>query len=310
MKIYVLPFWVLVVLGGVVFAQEESESKDSGHDLQSSSETQTEYDLNEQKAAFRELVCARAADISSPLQTQAISIAREHRYIDERFDAAIYRVMREVLEPEKWETAAVSNALNLLPLSKLDPKVQSKLVFECYNHASTQLPILKRSRVSTRSTELIIERLKKFLSEHPAELTELIKQGLKSKDLPNSAYTLFAKIGEKGIPLLPMVLEVAHSEDPEVASRALNAANNLLRQSQASAPIVAAKAAVVAPIDAKITKYAEAIISRYDVNKDGFLTEDESEKMLMPVPKSADLNGDRLITANEYGFYMQSKSKR
>lgn len=64
-------------------------------------------------------------------------------------------------------------------------------------------------------------------------------------------------------------------------------------------------------LEEKYTRYAERLISRFDANNDGQLTEPEWSKMLMS-PKAADSNGDGAITLEEYATWtsiQQSKKQ-
>ena len=55
--------------------------------------------------------------------------------------------------------------------------------------------------------------------------------------------------------------------------------------------------------------YGERIVARNDKNKDGVLVASEWKSMLMN-PAPADANRDGRITAEEYGFYIQNRSKK
>ena len=56
-------------------------------------------------------------------------------------------------------------------------------------------------------------------------------------------------------------------------------------------------------------KYAERLITRFDKNKDGELTQSEWKEMLMS-PAAADANGDGRITLDEYGLWMETRGKK
>ncbi len=65
----------------------------------------------------------------------------------------------------------------------------------------------------------------------------------------------------------------------------------------------------VGQVDEKTLKYAEKIIGRYDLNKDGAITATEWKDMLID-PSPADANRDGRVTTMEYAQWMQQRSKR
>jgi len=65
----------------------------------------------------------------------------------------------------------------------------------------------------------------------------------------------------------------------------------------------ASYAAEVAPAPAKVVRYAEVLIKRYDTNGDGVLQREEWEKM-SGTPQAIDLDGDGLITKEKLVWYL------
>ncbi|MEL7267322.1 MAG: EF-hand domain-containing protein, partial [Planctomycetota bacterium] len=62
-------------------------------------------------------------------------------------------------------------------------------------------------------------------------------------------------------------------------------------------------------VDDRYLKYAKRLVPKYDKNKDGSLQPTEWKRM-MSDPSAADVNADGKITINEYGAFLQNRSKR
>ncbi|QDT11522.1 hypothetical protein [Planctomycetes bacterium K23_9] len=292
------------VLGtGTLSAQKISADK------QKAEVSATEVGVSELEDKFRDVTCMQAANFSSTAQSEAIRIVRERGYRDERFDAVVYRILREVCEPGKLNMLQATNGLSLLPHSTLELKVQIKLTYECFVTARQQAAALKKGRVNSRAEEIIAEKAERYLAMHPSELTEVLRARLKTRDLPVFGYKLLGYLGDLEQTLLPLVIDAAGSEQPDEASAALLAADACFKRMQPDQAKAIADENAKADVDEKMLKYAERIISRYDLNKDGNLSEQEGAKMLMS-PMSADYNGDRLVTVNEYGRWLRSRQKK
>jgi hypothetical protein len=63
------------------------------------------------------------------------------------------------------------------------------------------------------------------------------------------------------------------------------------------------------PLAAKIVRYATRVVAKYDANANGWLEQDEW-RLMGGKPQSADGNGDRLITVEEFAQYVANYSQR
>ncbi|MCS7467562.1 hypothetical protein NZK35_12990 [Stieleria sp. ICT_E10.1] len=251
---------------------------------------------------YRELICARAADASDPNQDQAIDLALRQRYVDARFDAIIRQSMQNASRPERWNVEELSRAIKLLPLCTLPSQEQAELVFECYLECE-----------DSKTDSRLQNQLKQVLRRHPDSTSRLVNERLRQTDDPKSVLPLVDIVGSSTEATLPRLMELAKSDDPEVAVWAMNWIPSLMEQvrklNQQSRQLAEQKKLGVDGLDSKMVAYAKRIIGRYDTDGDQELTPAEYEKMLQsPAVADADENGR--ISIAEYAAWLQARSRR
>ncbi len=77
----------------------------------------------------------------------------------------------------------------------------------------------------------------------------------------------------------------------------------------AASPAVSEEAVKNVDVNSKNYEFANRMLTRYDLNKDGALTVDEWDKMIIK-PTPADANSDGRITIPEYAAWLESRSSK
>nr|WP_143548260.1 hypothetical protein [Rhodopirellula sp. SM50] len=251
---------------------------------------------------YRELICARAADASDPNQDQAIDLALRQHYVDARFDAIVRQSMQDASPPERWDVEELSRAVKLLPLCTLPPQEQAELVFACYLQCQ-----------DSKSDSRLRSHLKQVLRRYPDPTSRLVNERLRQTDDPKSVLPLVDIVGSSTEATLPRLMELAKSEDPEVAVWAMTWIPNLIEQvrklNQQSRQLAEQKKLGVDGLESRMVEYAKRIIDRYDTDGDQELTPAEYEKMLQS-PQVADTDDNGRISIGEYATWLQARSRR
>ena len=287
--------------------------------------TDHQVDLDASEAKFRKLICERAADFDSEEQAMAIQILANHGYRDERFDVALFAVVRQCVQNNQWDNAKIENLIRLMPSSTLEPGVRAKLLLDCFVKCDQVVTELRANGKSTSKTRSQLSSLLKELRAYPEELGHLLKTRLAEPDCETVLLDVVLMATESRKELLPVVMKVAESSDKAKATKSLFVASELIRNlrkeeqtalqnakrlaAEAAKNPAAVANAPAGPVDDRYLSYAQRIVDRYDKNGDSVLVTSEYEKMLM-TPKPADFNRDNRITVDEYARYLQSRTTK
>ncbi len=290
---------IALLVGASHCAAQVSEPAPSSE--KSTADTATGSVVDAVEKDYRELICKRAADASDLHQDQAIELALRQNYLDARFNAIVRQSMQNASHPERWNVDELTRAVKLLALCTLPPEEQAELVFECYLECD-----------DSKSDSRLRNQLKQVLRRYPDPTSRLVNERLRQTDDPKSVLPLVDIVGSSTEATLPLLMELANSEDPEVAEWAMTWIPNLMPQvrklNQQSRQLAEQRKLVLKGADEKMLKYAERIISRYDANGDKELSPAEYEKMLQS-PEVADADENGRVTIAEYAAWLQSRSR-
>ncbi|WP_182865504.1 hypothetical protein [Stieleria mannarensis] len=267
-----------------------------------SAETDPVSVVDSVEAAYRELICSRAADETDANQDQAIDLALQQRFVDARFDAIIRQSMQNAPNPQRWNVEELSQAVKLLPLCTLDPVEQAELVFRCYLECG-----------DSKADYSLRKELRQVLRRHPNPTSRLVNERLQQGDDPKSVLPLVDIVGDSTEATLPLLMDYAKSDEPEIAAWAMGKIPELIEQvrklKQQSDRIAEQRRLGIEGLDSKMVEYAKRIIGRYDVDGDQELSPEEYAKMLQS-PAEADTDENGRISWGEYAAWMQSRYRR
>ncbi|MCA9137557.1 MAG: hypothetical protein KDB00_12385 [Planctomycetales bacterium] len=280
-------------------AQIGSAEAQSADEVTAKPEDSVSNELDKIEAEYRELICMRAADASSELQTRAIELALRHRYVDARFDAVIRKAMQDVSQADNWDVQRVAKATKLLPLCTLSVKERTELAFGCYLASG-----------NSRADRELQRDLRRYLASAPDETSRLVHEQMLAGNPPASIFELVTIAGQSTDATLPLLMKIAKSDDAGSAEKAMllipNVIENLKSHTQKRIAANELQKLGVTELEEKYVSFAERIVARYDRNKDGKLDSGEYGTMLMS-PASADLDHDGEITIHEYAAMLQKQ---
>lgn len=295
-------FAFFVIAGSSSLAQTSDTPKNQDLETQSSDRVSA---IDAVEAEYRELICSRAADFSQPDQVQAINIARWQKYVDARFNDVVGRIMRNAAKPNRWDREAVLRSELLLPLTTLNTKERTELVFICVLACGDS-----KAESSTR------KKLQGWLEKEPDETSRLVLLRLSEPDVPASLFSLANITGSSTYAILPLLMKYAKLDDDKISAAAIgvipDTISSLRKRDERELELkaqTAIESALGEDLDPKFVAYAKRIIEKYDSNDDQILTPLEYRKMLMS-PAQADANGDGDISVFEYAAFMQSAKDR
>lgn len=258
--------------------------------------------LESAEADYRELICSTAADFTKRNQESAIRIARDLEYVDERFNEPIRQVLGTAKKPDVWDAQEIGRAEQLMDVCTIEATERMKLAFHCYLQCGDD-----------RSDSNLRRRFQNRLAKLPDETSRLLKERLSRGEYPSQLMDLVRIVGDSSESILPLVMDAARSDDPDLGVRAMYAARDLISRLKAleieKQKEVSRVSLGVEHLDEETVTYATRIVARYDKNKDQELTESEYDKMLMS-PKNADADNNGRITVTEYAAWMQRAKGR
>ncbi len=291
---------IALSIGSAPCIAQVSESASPPEETTAATATASVVDAVEKD--YRELICARAADTSDPHQDRAIDLALRQNYLDARFNVIVRQSMQNASHPDQWNVDELSRAVKLLALCTLPPQEQAELVFKCYLECD-----------DSKSDSRLRNQLKQVLRRYPDPTSRLVNERLRQTDDPKSVLPLVDIVGSSTEATLPLLMELANSEDPEVAVWAMTWIPNLMEQvrklNQQARQLAEQQKLGVEGLDSKMVEYARRIIARYDVDGDQELTSAEYEKMLQS-PEVADADGNGRVSIGEYATWLQARSRR
>lgn len=290
--------------------------------LAQDSTADSEVNVAEVSSEFRELIIQNALQSSPITQELAASIVVARDYKDARFDDFIREALSEtdLLSDERTDRQDV--AIRLMPHSTLDDAEQVRLLLDrlvldneayaawCIKHPNDRINNFRGQRPNLYRLIVQLENLTEAMAAQ-------LEQRLAVDNPPAILCAIAESTGSRGEALLPLLLKAAKEGDDAVIISAVKSANEILtrvQQRQEDAAKIARRtgSATNSPpldsdIDRRLIAYAERIIDRYDMDKDGALTEEEWSKMLFN-PAAYDSDKDGRITIEEYAQMMESRN--
>ncbi|QEF96324.1 hypothetical protein Mal15_03510 [Stieleria maiorica] len=112
---------------------------------------------------------------------------------------------------------------------------------------------------------------------------------------------------------LPLLMDHAKSDDPEIAAWAMAQIPALIEQvrklKQQSDRIAEQRRLGIEGLDTQMVQYAKRLIGRYDLNGDQELSPEEYAKLLQS-PAEADTDENGRVSLGEYAAWLQSRHRR
>ncbi|MEM6468399.1 MAG: hypothetical protein AAF802_02435 [Planctomycetota bacterium] len=305
----------LVALFFIAIATPNASGDESPKSTESQEAAAVEKEIASIEEAFRSLVVEKA--LSSDDWSGPTAIALSRGYVDSRFNELVDKARQE-LSREEPDPSVVRRAVKSIGLTDLNDR--EKVAF--------LLAVRERSKLP-RDILLAIES---ELRARRSALASLLKERLtdasnvRSNEL--SALQFLKANTDQTNSLVPLLIEIADSDDPVVSEMAISYADRFLfgytKELRSKLQSLQVKSEVArlsegrftAEMQAKLDSsdeksiaYAKRILKRNDKNADGVLTSSEWSGMLIS-PEDADMNKDGVIEVREYAYWMTNRRSR
>lgn len=249
----------------------------------------------------------------SAIQDEAIAFLTANPPHEEAWDGFVRRQLRSE------DLDAVGLGMELLFASSIEFDERVELVHAALATASdhitdqtvknqrTRARAFASPRASNRITDetmaanQIVEQANRHFNGD-SRLYEAVMKSMLADDQPTpTVFNLLFSRGTSDVETGRRLLELARNDEEKTAAIASRVLNEVLRKAPTND-------VASAPSDDKYHHYAQRIISRYDTNNSGDLTDNEWKSMLID-PSPADLNQDGKVTAHEYARWLQDRTK-
>ncbi|MEL6105053.1 MAG: hypothetical protein AAFU85_03420 [Planctomycetota bacterium] len=270
--------------------------------------------LDEMKTEVIEIYSKRAIDFESENQVDAIGRLQSFEVTSEQFNQPTLKAMATFASGANPDSRIVSRALTLMKLSTLTAEQRVEAMLDCLVELEKRIQRLSRTTQGYRQLVSTKNGLSDQLGKHAEECyTQVLRRMRKSDQYCVDLLKYVTQVNDRSPEVLEIAMKTVRGDDTERADKALSFVATLIRDMQrAEAKRKAFAEAMTdpkAPVEDRYLRYAERIVSRMDTNGDGALDRAESQRMLMS-PAASDIDNDGIITVEEYGRWMQIRSKK